>query len=209
MFGYFVVPRRRVRAVYLREGPCPIAMDAGRSAEGPEDAPVAVVEYADLECPFSRRNHNDVYELVQRFPHSVRYTCRHFPLPRHANARLLALAVEAAHVQGKGKEMREELFSAQKPSGKALSDSAAWCLLVRETAQRLGLDTAQFVRDWGGAEAKQVVENDYREARALGVRSTPTVYINATPIRGAAGSAVYLPVVEKLLTATQRPASVP
>src|SRR5207253_2139637 len=67
---------------------------------GPEQAPVTLVEYGDLECPFCGQAEPVVRELLRDFG-DLRYVWRHLPLQDvHPNAQLAAEATEAAGAQG-------------------------------------------------------------------------------------------------------------
>src|SRR6059058_676355 len=68
----------------------------GTHVMGRNDAPVTMVEFTDLECPFCRTFHTGTFERIKR----------DFPLDFHANARPAALAVRCAGEQGKFWEMR-------------------------------------------------------------------------------------------------------
>ena len=52
-------------------------------------------------------------------------------------------------------------------------------------ATRLGLDVARFTACLGSEEARARVDHDAQEGAALGIDSTPTVFINGRTIKGA------------------------
>lgn len=201
-FGALVFPSIRRRTIILDGWPVPIALEPTYAVEGPFDAPITVVEYSDLECPFSIRNHAAVYGLLERYPGKVRYRLRHFPLPRHKNAHLLARAVCAAEDQGRGAAMRERLFGLPREMRKVLADTAEWDTLLVALAGELGLDTLRFRVDLHSVELEGRVQEQLEAGRALDVRSTPTVFVNGSEIRGAVGSETYRAVVDKLLIRT-------
>ena len=76
---------------------------------GRADAPVTLVEFTDLECPFCRSFHVGAFEKVKQTyidSGKVRFVSFDFPLDIHPNARPAALAVRCAGEQGKFWEMR-------------------------------------------------------------------------------------------------------
>ena len=76
---------------------------------GRADAPVTLVEFTDLECPYCRAFHVGAFERLKREyidTGKVRFVSRDFPLDFHPNARPAALAVRCAGEQGKFWEMR-------------------------------------------------------------------------------------------------------
>ena len=101
---------------------------------------------------------------------------RQFPLPVkvHAHAQEAALASEAAGLQGRFWEMHDLLYREQEVWSKA-ADARA---LFRAYAGMLGLDLDRFEKDMDGAEAKERVASDQKRGVALGVTSTPTIFIN-------------------------------
>lgn len=64
---------------------------------GAKDAKVTLVEFSDTECPFCKRFHPTMKQLVEKYPDDVRWVYRHFPLDSlHSKARKEAEATECA-----------------------------------------------------------------------------------------------------------------
>ena len=83
---------------------------------GRPDAPVTVLEYGDYECPYCRGAARDVHEMLARYPDSVRFVFRNFPIAQlHPHAEQAAEAAEAAGAQGKFWPMYELLLQAASP----------------------------------------------------------------------------------------------
>ena len=136
---------------------------------GPVDAELTVVEYLDFECPFCARTTGVARELRAHFGDRIRYVLRHMPLPVHAHAEMAALASEAAHRQGRFREMHDLLFDHY--------DELEYEDLVGY-AGTLGLDMEQFVRDLGDERLAGRLQRDVASAEASGVRGTPTFFID-------------------------------
>ncbi len=136
---------------------------------GPVDAPLTLVEYGDLECPFCGRATGAVDELRERFGDRFRYVFRHAPVADvHPRAQLAAEATEAAGAQGAFWQMHDRLFAAQDRLTSAdLLDHAA----------ALDLDVARFARDLGAGRWTRRVEQDLESGRASGVTGTPTFFV--------------------------------
>jgi protein-disulfide isomerase len=123
-----------------------------------------VIEYGDYECPYCART--DL--LLARLP--IVRVFRHFPVPsKHPRARTLAMAAEAAGLQGKFWEMHDSLFGDQGH----LDDPHLW-----QRARDLGLDLDQFERDRRSAELDERVTRDFRSGVRAGVMSTPTLFVD-------------------------------
>ncbi|GAB3365205.1 Na+/H+ antiporter NhaA [Modestobacter lapidis] len=137
---------------------------------GPVDAPLELVEYGGLQCPFCGRATGVVEELRRRFGDDLRYVFRHLPLPDvHPHGELAAEAVEAAGAQGAFWAMHDRLFAHQ-------DQLAAEDLL--DHAAALGLELGRFAADLGEGRFAQRVRDDVASAEASGVRGTPTFFVN-------------------------------
>jgi NhaA family Na+:H+ antiporter len=147
---------------------------------GPVDAPLTLVEYGDMECPFCGRATGVVSELRGRFGDDLRYVFRHLPLLEvHPHAQLAAEAVEAAGAQGAFWEMHDRLFAHQDElDAPGLLDHAAV----------LGLDLERFARELGDGTYGQRVRDDVVGAEASGVEGTPTFFVNGVRHAGRAGT---------------------
>src|SRR6516165_10845292 len=118
---------------------------------GPADAPVTILEYGDYECPYCRGAFRDVHLLLDRYPDTVRFVFRNFPIAQlHPHAEQAAEAAEAAGAQGKFWPMYERLL---RPSSRLDLDSLLDC------AADLSLDVGRF-RDDVNATPKFYVDGE-------------------------------------------------
>lgn len=160
-------------------------------ALGPEDAPVTLVEYGDLECPYCRQVNPVILELRRRLGGRVRYVFRHFPIrTSHAHAQLAAEATEAAGAQGKFWEMHEFLLEHQE----ALDLSH-----LLDYAAQLELDLEQFKQDLEEHTFAERVKDDFHGGVRSGVNGTPSFFINGTRYDGAWDLESLIDAVEKPL----------
>ena len=113
-----------------------------------------------------------------------------FPLPSHRQARLAAEAARCAAAEGRYWDYRGRLFAEQ--SRFAEDQLIAY-------AVELGLDRGGFTRCLTERRFARAVEADVAQARALGVRSTPTFLINGRALIGAHGESAFREVIEELL----------
>src|SRR4051812_8808074 len=82
---------------------------------GPSNAPIELVEYGDYQCPHCGRAYPIVKALLQQVGHQVKFVFRNFPLAKiHPQARLAAIAAEAAGLQNKYWEMHDIIYENQK-----------------------------------------------------------------------------------------------
>ncbi len=143
--------------------------------EGPADAPVTVVEYADFECLHCARANPILKQLRNEIPDAFRLVFRHFPIvadrPRSVAA---ARAAVAAGMQGRFWEMHDRLFEYQ-----AHLHPEAYQL----HAEDIGLDVERFNRDVDDPRVAARIQRDLDSGAASAVRGTPTFFINGVRYR--------------------------
>jgi protein-disulfide isomerase len=129
-----------------------------------------VIEYSDLECPYCAR----ASQLLDELP--LRRVFRHFPVvSKHPRARALAVAAEAAALQGRFWEMHDSLLGDQGH----LDDPHLW-----ERCERLGLDLERFERDRRSDALAERVNHDFRSGIRAGVTTTPTMFVDGVAYSG-------------------------
>ncbi len=147
---------------------------------GNADAKVSIIEFSDFECPscgsFVRETFDDLKrEYIDTG--KVSFVFKNFPITNtHKNAMMAALASECADEQGKFWEYHDMLFRSQKSLEK--KD-------LKEYAADLDLDTDMFNTCLDSEKYKDEVSNDMEEGTGLGVRGTPTFFINGRALSGA------------------------
>lgn len=158
---------------------------------GPEDAPITIVEFSDYQCPFCKRWHDEVYQpLLNEYPGQIRLVYRHLPLTSiHPDAFPAAEAAMCAGEQNAYWPFHEKLFSSDR-----LGNST-----YAQYAQELGLDMTAFDVCVTERKYQEAVQADSDFAVNLGVRSTPTFFINGLAIVGAQPLDVFKQVIDKEL----------
>jgi protein-disulfide isomerase len=158
---------------------------------GPNDAPITIIEFSDYECPYCRKWHTETFaRLMQAYPGKIRFVYRDFPLTSiHPDAQSAAEAADCAGEQGKYYEFSEKLFT-----GQALNAQ-----VYNQYASDLGLDTKAFGTCFSSGRYTAEVTADLNWAADLGVRSTPTFFINGLPVVGAQPYEVFQQVIDKEL----------
>jgi protein-disulfide isomerase len=141
---------------------------------GQSDAPVTLVEFGDFQCPPCADLAEPINQLERDYRSRLRVVFHHFPLAIHQHAREAALASEAAGLQGRFWEMHDLLYREQP----VWSNAPDVRVVFSAYAGRLGLDIDRFKKDMESDKAKARVGFDEEQAVALGVKSTPTIFIN-------------------------------
>jgi len=89
---------------------------------GDKNAPITIVEYSDLECPFCNRFHSTMKNIMEKYDGKVRWVLRHNPLSFHPNAQAAAEATECAGDQGKFWELSDYMYDTVAKEGKLTRD---------------------------------------------------------------------------------------
>jgi len=145
-------------------------------AEGPENAPITLVEYGDYECPYCGRAFPIVKAVQKHLGNKLRFVFRNFPLSEvHPHAEGAALAAEAAGVLGKFWGMHDALFANQRSLGP--KDLVSY-------AEHLGLDGDAFSKQLESQVLAERVREDFMSGVRSGVNGTPTFFIGGVRYDG-------------------------
>lgn len=157
----------------------------GVRSQGSGSASVTIVEFSDFQCNHCRAAHeilkNELYKTYTK--DQVRLVFKHFPLNGHSWAEPAAVATECAAQQKEAAfwDMADFFFMNQAVLSTDTIKSKSL-----EAAKSFKLDGAAFNKCLSAGPALEKVQSDKREGLALGVNSTPTIYINGRSRRGFA-----------------------
>jgi protein-disulfide isomerase len=154
-----------------------IPISADDHAEGPESAPVTLVEYGDYECPHCGRAFAIVKRIQKHFGKNLRFVFRNFPLTQaHPNAEAAAETAEFAAAHGKFWEMHDLLFENQERLNAGL---------FLELASKLGLSTPALSMALEEEQFAERVRADFSGGVRSGVNGTPTFFLNGERYDGS------------------------
>jgi protein-disulfide isomerase len=144
---------------------------------GNENATITLTEYSDFECPACGQFQPMVTDILGKYGDNIKFEYKHYPLIQiHKYAQIAATAAEAAGQQGKFFEYADKLFLNQKEWTKASNPT----VLFAKYATELGLDVDKFSKQQRSSLLNDRVKADMTEARALGLTSTPSFFLNGT-----------------------------
>ena len=139
---------------------------------GNPDAPVTIVEYSDFECPFCKRFHPTMKQIVDDSKGNVRWVYRHFPLDEiHSKARKEAAASECAAELGGNDAFWKfaDRFYELTPSN---NNTDIETMLPR-VAREVGLDSTKFASCVASGRHDRRVAEDRENAQSTGGNGTP------------------------------------
>ena len=107
--------------------------------------------------------------MLEKYPTEVKLVIKNFPLSSHKYARKAAQAALAANLQGKFWDFHHELFK----NYNAINDDK-----IQDIAKKFALDLEKFNRDMQSPKVQNIINRDVRNGKEVGVRGTPTIFIN-------------------------------
>ncbi len=163
---------------------------------GSANAPVTMVEFSDLQCPFCARVHPTVKQLEASYgPDKLRIVFKHNPLPFHQNARPAAKVADGVLRQGGSKAFFAFLDLAFNEQAK-LSDEA-----LSDWVSRVGLDPALVMKRAELPDTADKIDRDIALASKVGANGTPAFRINGLTVSGAVPLADFTSVIDAELAA--------
>jgi protein-disulfide isomerase len=146
---------------------------------GSANAPARLEEFGDFECPPCGIFHPILKQMQAEFGDKLQVTFREFPLvPTHQHALAAASAAEAAGVQGKFWEMHDLLYEHQNDWKKEFDVRP----IFEGYAKQIGLDIIRYKQDLEGDFVAQRIFADGKRGHSLGVKGTPTVFLNGREV---------------------------
>ena len=155
-----------------------------------EGSAVTVVEFADFECPMCSAMTPVLKDVVGSLGGKMKLVFKHFPLKGHRNSVMAALAAVAAAAQGKFWPMADLLFkNIDNHEGKHLE----------AYAQQIGIPLDAFRAALKDPATLKVIEKDKDLGLALGVRATPSLFVNGREFKAMRDRFLLLDRIEEEL----------
>jgi protein-disulfide isomerase len=136
---------------------------------GGEDAKLTLVEFSDFTCPYCRMVRPGLEAFVRGRADRVKLYYKPYPIESHPGALECAQAAEWARDKGRFWAMHDSLF--ESPAAHTADDLA-------DLARALGLPPAELRDALADQRYMPRIRESQAEARAAGLRGTPTLYVN-------------------------------
>ncbi|HWO40570.1 MAG TPA: DsbA family protein [Candidatus Eisenbacteria bacterium] len=161
---------------------------------GPPNAPVSITEFSDFQCSFCKKFwENTLPKLKASYikQGKVRFMYRHFAILGSFSEQA-ALASECAGEQRKFWEYHDKLFANQ--GGLAFTNSK-----LKQYARELKLNVGRFDPCLDSSRYRRKVDGETAVGASLGVRGTPTFFVNSRLLVGAQPIEVFETVIKEEL----------
>lgn len=179
--------------VYFNKPKMQVAVDVGSAPiYGKPGAPITVIEFSDFQCPFCSKAADTVVELKKKYGSKIRLAFRHFPLPMHQEARPAAEASLCMNDQSADKfwKFHDVAFKNQGKLDKAS---------LEKYAKDAGADMTKYGECITSKKFADAVQKDIEYGEKIGVRSTPTFFVNGQLVSGAVPIETFSEIIEEEL----------
>ena len=174
-------------------GQNPAAINESVQKENPRDtilgdvnAPVTIIEYGDYQCPycvrFSQTTEQSIKDNYVK-DGKVKLVFRSFQF-LGAESELAGQAAECAKDQNNFWTYHDAIYQAEGKDGRENNGNMNKTFFV-ELAKNAGLDVDKFTSCYDSGKYADTVRQSTQEASALGINSTPTIFVNGRQINGA------------------------
>lgn len=153
----------------------------GNQFIGAANPKLTIVEFADFACPYCRESYPALRELSLQYPNDIKIIFRDWP--GHLYSTQLALAAYCAGEQNKFWEIHDRLYQNQSETLGADKNDLA------RIAISAGIYNEQFQSCFDSQKYLPVIEQNLADSKTLGVRGTPTWFINGEKVEGTLLSA--------------------
>ncbi|MAB17739.1 MULTISPECIES: thioredoxin domain-containing protein [Pseudomonas] len=138
---------------------------------GPADAPVIIVEFFDPSCEACRAFYPIVKQILAEYPGQVRLVLRYTMF--HQGSEEVSRILEAARLQDVYEPVLEAVLEVQPAWHDDPKVAKAW-----GAAEAAGLDLSQAREDMQSERISAILDQDMQDVKTIGVRGTPTFFVN-------------------------------
>ncbi len=167
---------------------------------GDINAKILLVEYSDLECPFCKRFHTTMQQVMDEYGSDVAWVYRHFPLSFHQNAQKEAEAAECVGELGGNNAFFSYI---DKMFERTTSNGTGFALdQLRPLAEEIGVNGAEFQSCLDSGKYAKHIQDEMAGGTDAGVQGTPgTVIVTKDGKRDFIGGAYPFEEVKKQIDA--------
>lgn len=166
--------------------------------QGSPTARVTVVEFSDFGCGYCRRFHESTFPVLkEEFVDTGRVRWKYVPfsIGMFPNGSEAALAGDCAGEQGGFLAMKAQLYASQAE----WRGSREPFELFQRFAESQGLDGGRFAACLLDEQRHRRLETSNRTASQLGVRGTPTFFVQGFPVQGAIPLDMFRNILNEML----------
>ncbi len=180
--------------VYFKKPKTSVVVEVGEGTPtwGSDSAKVKIIEFSDFQCPFCSKAAETVNELKKKYGKKVQIAFRHYPLPNHPDARPASEASMCINEQSTDKfwKFHDEVFKNQQKMSAADLEGYA---------KAVGANMDKFKECVSSKKYAAKVQADMEYGEKVGVRSTPSFFINGQIVAGALPLEAFSEIIDEEL----------
>lgn len=162
---------------------------------GKKDAKVQVVAFSDFQCPYCSKGADVMHQIEKKYGSKVAVSFKHYPLPFHQQAlpaSEISMCVNKISGNDKFWKFHDLVFKNQDKM-----DTENLLKLAKDA----GSDSEKVKECYDKGEFKEFVKADMDYGNKIGVRSTPTFFVNGQMVAGALPIEQFSEIIDEELSA--------
>ena len=168
-----------------------------RPTQGPADAPITIVEFADFECPFCAHAFSVLETLVNTtYKGKVKLIFKAYPLNVHPWALKAAEAAECARQQNPAAFWDSARYFYTNPGSISINNIQQ---NVDKLAKQQKLDAPSLKACMDNPQTEARIKQDQNDGNSIHVSSTPTFFVNGIPVVGLPDNKIMAFVIDSEL----------
>ncbi len=157
---------------------------------GNRNAVVVIAIMSDFQCPWAKRVSPILTSLVKKYPKDLKVVWFDFPLRMHKQAMIAAIAGRSVFAQGGNQQFwrfHDKVFANSKSISK--NSLADW-------AKEAGANGDEVKRALEAGQIRKFIEGNMRRAQMIGVRGTPTLFVNGVRYKGRRSVELFSKIID-------------
>ncbi len=147
---------------------------------GNPKADIRIVEYIDFQCSSCAKGYFLLKKYLKKYPSKIQVELKYFPLTKKRHALESALYAECSAKQDKFWEFTQFLLEKQHEWKHSIDAE----MIFREIARDVGVDEFELADCIVDEQTKKTILTEKNEGKILGIRRTPTYFINGRMVVG-------------------------
>ena len=147
---------------------------------GNPQAPIKIIEYVDLQCPACAYGALQIHQYLDRYPDKIFLEVKFFPLGGHVHSLTATKFARCAADKGKFWQFFEMVFKDQRRWSELIDAQPAFVEMIKG----IGLNPDGVIACTAKDELRTKILAEKDAGTSLGIKSTPTYFINGTMFVG-------------------------
>ena len=135
---------------------------------------IIVVEFLDPECESCAIFHPIVKKVLKEYYSDIKLVVKY--IPNHKNSKFAIKILEASREQNKYNEVINVIFEKQPLWAAHNNEKPELLWTFLEQIEDLNID--KLKEDMNNPKIDKIIESDSRDASSLGIKGTPTIFVN-------------------------------